>query len=1413
MFFFFYYFIDPSIFFLTADFDLTKNVTLTLGESINLQIDGIDIYMNKLYFGSDAFTGTLLHENGTVVPGVTIVSLCNGSYQVNAQPTESGNYTLLVNVGCGQFEYRLYKRVNITVNNTFWIFFDDTGSRLTAIFLNRTNMPGQSQANSSGNFDCSLIIENFDVLGEDSFCSWLDPFILTIFLGNNRSVIVGDKIFFRKDGVFKNPDGSPYTGEGAYTLPDIGYVKKPGKGSPYLTIEAPEIINNCQIVEFSVKYSWNLGARDVYWNWTIKEGPPNYQRIADFLKSKIGPVVTFSADLAAQLFLPSHIYEFRVETQNHLSFSNSLTFAVQVSIDSPPSIISKPSLREKWSLEELKLHADIEISGCIPEQTPFNVFVLWTNVEAPLVEWYPAQRTANQKTLVVSPKVLLSNQSYNLEARSTNTKILPAFGSYIHELDVVQKKPHFYIEHGTRRLFPLGERNLEISLTDFVDYDDKPELPFHFNWTCQIVDDNCTNHYRQFIDKTTDYYYEIGINPWKSEIERTNPTLPNCLPTVPLVPCFDEFSNREWLLDSPVLNIPSYAFGIGAFNFTVTVGKEGGLTTTKSIFIQTNGSSPQVYVDVREIRREKQVSRNSQLVLEGKSLWDPRFGEASYTWSVPTNNLNLSDPRVTTSPITRPYLIINRNVLGSHSYYVFRLEVETSEGIGWAEYSFVSNDPPTGGASYLKPGDGALTYAYIDSVTLSCVQFEDWDTHFKFKYFMQLPSVFNSSQVELFPLHPGFWYSNELSLLLPLGVSNFVIEIYDRFEEAFTTQFLSTTTFPGNSLIPSRVSKDSLPESKNRLITDYTPMQIATQLSLFLNQSLINMDTKDIGIYTLYIIEQINLANDSLSQESRSFHRKWLLDIIRWTMRTEIREEIILYKLKYLARIMTHPNDLDLGTLEKISSTLSDLLSKSSRFQFSKETMRYFFFVIDRLLSSNNFAISPQLAGALREVFDLVIPNILNSITAGETAEFSGEKFSFLGMKNVRGTMKLGQSFVTLPPSINSILGGGDVVGETPVLNNSLSLFQWNFDVNTFARNSTNVTLPVLSISIFDGTGKREISNLTQNVLIGIPFNSSAYSTPVERTCLYFNGTHYTTDGCQVVSEEAELTICSCSHFTDFAVSVSETAPPVESTTPPATPPRNPLLNKVEIMLIVIIGGIALLFLILMAALRYYFGYAQKRDRKDKKVVDDPQLRLIGRPNLFPLVPGGDYNRIENAQKRTAVKKNSSSSSSSSDSGESDNSFEFYYRDFDNRSSSVDSESSEQSRHYKSNSKSRSVKRTVIYTKPSFYGQDNEFNEESDVSYYGGNMRERSSRSESIRGGNYRERSSHSESIRGGNMKDRSYNDDSSYGGKSTTFTSKKVKHVNDIDQYFEEDKNFSNDSFTSYSVDAPKLHKRKGNR
>ena len=1192
------------------------DLTVSAEKALILQFDAIDSYGNVLDYGNDSFIITLQDQLGRYVDSFVLTPLCNGSYQAVFNPLPQ-TYNLTIYAGCVQTGYSIVYTSNVTFTGSAYIFFDNTGSRLVAYFPAATNMPYMVRNGSYGDFACSLLITNPEILGQNPTCSWLDPFTLNIFLGNNATATINGSLFFNHSGIFLTPDGKTYPGPaangGAYTNPNISYGPDyidpySPTPNPYVTISAPQLINICQTLKITATQSWHLGARNLYWNWTIADGSPNVDVIRSLISVETGPSITFSATLVAQLFEPTCTYNFSVYVQNHLGYNTTFNFSIQVSLDPSPGVSVYPNYNSVWSSDEIKFSACVEPSGCVSEQSSNNLNVLWAPVGS-VVSFSPSEFTTSQNTLVVSPNTLSYNDSYNLVARSTNANILPTIGDYVQKVEVVPKAPYFYVEGGNRRLFPLGRNSLNLKITNLMDYDNRADVPFNIEWSCTFVTESCLNFYRQYDSR---YYPNVACDS----------KLAN--------PCFDADTVSSYFNSSNTISIPSYAFGLAIYNFTVTVSKAGGIPSSQSIIIQTNGTGPQVFVDVEELKSENKISSKTQIFLVGNGIWQTDFGGVTYKWSIPTNNLDLTDTNISPCGTDMSYLVINPGVLSSRVWYVFRLEVSNNEGLGWAEYGVFTNDFPRGGVCELLPAQNQYI-AYVDTVTLLCYQWEDDHTFLKYKFYMEL-SYANSSGMRI-PLAPGFWYSNQIDLILPPGEVNFYIEIYDRFEESFTATTLSTATTIGSSVNPIAaffVNSSSQRLGSSRDLSQSPPADIALLLAEYLNQTLLQQDTRNIGTYSLYILIQVRESiSNSSALSIRTRLRNFVLDLVRFELKTEKRLDIIDYKLRLLAMVVENPADLETSTICKVYEFLSDLSQQLTEFTVTGESIyNTYFLVLDKIGSVTNS--TPSLYNVTSAIVNNLLQVASENLQPGETASYSGLIVSYTASSDLSKTISTENSSVTIPASLQNLLNpviNGQTTGQTLVA----SIVQWNIDRTPFARNLPPLFSPTVSVEIRNSSGDLiPITNSPDPIIIQIPTNTpnptNSSSSGFLATCLFFNGTSFIGDGCSVAAQTTTTTYCSCTHLTDFVVTLQEQFYS-SSTQSPTSPPSigRALLNYIDIILIVLIGGISLLIVIVLVVLRKYYEKEVDRTGYDKlpKISDYAYSRLP---------PGGDYNRLESAQ-------------------------------------------------------------------------------------------------------------------------------------------------------------------------------------
>jgi hypothetical protein len=112
--------------------------------------------------------------------------------------------------------------------------------------------------------------------------------------------------------------------------------------------------------------------------------------------------------------------------------------------------------------------------------------------------------------------------------------------------------------------------------------------------------------------------------------------------------------------------------------------KEGGLSVTATLIVQTNSSGPVVTARVVGLdNNDNVVNANNKVILSASAVSTTDEDAVQWKWSVESGPMLDSDlEQVLESSRYLPNLVIKANILGADQSYTFRAEATNSAGTG-----------------------------------------------------------------------------------------------------------------------------------------------------------------------------------------------------------------------------------------------------------------------------------------------------------------------------------------------------------------------------------------------------------------------------------------------------------------------------------------------------------------------------------------------------------------------------------------------------------------------------------------------------------------------------------------------------------------------------------------------------------
>lgn len=610
-----------------------------------------------------------------VVVQLPVASLgCNGTFAVQTSGVSPFNCSrICVELVCRGTRSNLF--CANPCNVTSYIFFSDTGTRIDMVLTeNITSVPPIL----TGEFDCCLIVKNCELLGAGAYCVIKNQTDIQVFLPYNATVCssLSTSCPPSLSNLYLDCSLLNVTG-GACSNPLVTQILSPNP-QPVVRLVAPEAFTRCAGVTIDGSASTNAGGRPALWTWQLV-GPfaanDNHVAINVYLASFHGDPLVIDPAAATELFVEGVTYNLKATLTNHLDQTGSAVVTFTVLPDAlrlPTLFISPTSPLKPASRQPLGFHAFLTQQGClsptgsIQEVLAPVAWVMPLSTPQPLYSFL-ANRTVNQNSLELPPSSMTVLNSPSLFQAWA---LLQQPISDVMRVTIVPRAPYVYVAEGNKRLFILGHENLVLNASVVFDWNTVQDV-LTYQWSC---------------------------------VELVNGG-----------PCMTPEEQALYMLPARQIKIPPYVLSLGYYVFRVTVSSPAGVSTVLDTQILTNGTAPEVFIDWVNADVIGGTSPSDVMSFVAMVVRDVRFGvmQTSFVTSV-----NL--PALHTQPGLPDAGAVLLGGIGGDAQYYVRAVAADSEGLGYAEYAWVSNDRPNGGfCTITAPPSGSNTYF------LRCSNWED----------------------------------------------------------------------------------------------------------------------------------------------------------------------------------------------------------------------------------------------------------------------------------------------------------------------------------------------------------------------------------------------------------------------------------------------------------------------------------------------------------------------------------------------------------------------------------------------------------------------------------------------------------------------------------------------------------------
>jgi len=203
---------------------------------------------------------------------------------------------------------------------------------------------------------------------------------------------------------------------------------------------------------------------------------------------------------------------------------------------------------------------------------------------------------------------------------------------------------------------------------------------------------------------------------------------------------------------------------------------------------------------------------------------------------------------------------------------------------------------------------------------------------------------------------------------------------------------------------------------------------------------------------------------------------------------------------------------------------------------------------ISNLIESNGFDEKNEAEKIIKTIHGIGKLSLVDK-PVGSKIEFNSSQINFVQSREyfsdiIGKNFENDESAITIPNGIFDNLDQEKIESFSFI---DVRLIQWNKNPHSYAESSSNISSPVISVDLFDESGKElKIENLTTPIQIKILSKQAKNGTT---ECRFFNTTSNQWNMIEIKKiEDGEYTICVTNHLSDFATFIAnEESNPMQS--------------------------------------------------------------------------------------------------------------------------------------------------------------------------------------------------------------------------------------------------------------------------
>eukprot|EP00736_Rhodelphis_marinus_P003324 Rmarinus@m.14781 len=1040
----------------------------------------------------------------------------------------------------------------------------NSGTSITVVFDTDTDRSLMSTHSSCDQVldDASVAMLYDPATSNGPLCWWIDDQTLNVNTVAGATLQIGDTITLRDGAIRTRLRNSAF-------LSGSVEVSSPDSPVTPIAVITPNtyIVGDCQNLTLSASLSTGSAGRPFQgYSWGVESGVDNYRAIISSLTSQSGKVDAATGILTggdASLFLEGDLLTPGTGVTFYLTVANWLGAKGSTSVYIERTEHILPELRIKGSStisilrnRETDVQAEAHYTECNDGSETF--VYEWRVLSEHEEEVELDETTKRTLKLHLASKSLVAGETY-------------LFGVYAYyESDpTLSVNATVTIEVAYSDLVPVisgGDRtsqyNSSFTLDGRQSYDpDESVPPMLYRWSCTVVGSNS-------------------------------------------IPCFSDPADETMYQDQSTVTIPARTLDPGSYTFTLYVSKDYRTEQDTAVTIDIEDSVfPIVTLSTNIV--DETVNADDKVYFYGEAT-DPYTGEIDdgstfiYSWKVIKGSFEI-DETTADSSLTAPDLVLKNNVLDEGVEYTVGLvvywrgddgQIDYDRAEGSSSVTFSTNRPPAGGLFTVSPTAGT---EFITEFVVSLKYWADDSEDMPFTY--QYRYSLDGDPENAIPLSETA--KDEVTAHLPAGYedTDYVIYLHgyvldsrgsrtDVQTVAVTVGLLEDYTTAERSAIDMEVAAREANVLRHLLQAGRSSYERGTDWrDININQKLL-----DVIMSTLYQSRNLN-DFDGLQQmvtvlgqklartadaadcdgPTRDLIELLYHDFLWWALEQQVLTKGTLLSLAAAAKsVMYEPCQLSEQLIVTSAMYYTNLLGQAYGTGFENTADSDILYSLSSILEARDVSSAIDTwqermnvsTNVQRMVGQLTAATLSQNVPGQYPTKLSSNLIDMISIR----AQKIGVAGASVQQD------DGAVAFQLPstLFNNDataalmsdcdhfdVQLVTWRANPHDYVRTPellSSVSGIDMTCEDYINANEVPIRGLLDSIDIKIEVNATDYvgSANQQAVCRYFNEETllWETDGCYAVNATEDSVLCRCSHATDFAVFVEDSAAVIEVLNP-----------------------------------------------------------------------------------------------------------------------------------------------------------------------------------------------------------------------------------------------------------------------